>query len=678
MIFKELTLNNIFSYYGPRTFKLAPPVDSDGNIVVIMGRNGFGKTSFLNSVKLLFAGVTKELRQSVQNDRVPTEKSFVLGDKDWWGILNQKARNENVFNCSVSAILLDENNREIEVERKWDLQNGNYQNHLTVKAPYNAPLFDEAAQQYIFSVLLPLGFMPFFFFDAEEVGHLAEANRIQLIEKMEQLLNIRSADNLKLCLKELTSKVQSEYVAKDIKPRLHEAESHQRALQIQRDELLEQKRTTVTHIETLDDDLRETRQKIRLLSGQSSIEDNAKLEALKQAERQNLEQALTGLSEMFERDAFLRLNAALAEKVLPAVELCTNEQRGATSEMLLSLRDPLKDVFTTPPYPEQRLTESQVLFYQKRVLGVLNSRDVEEDDTKPFEIAPPRAKKLLATLSAYMPRHSPEAAMRDGLANTLRADQQLTEIDKSLLEVRQLSDENKQQFQQLQAEEIRQKEALDKFRDEERDVSHKLAIIDRDIKPLDEKITELRQQARQSEQGRVRIDLLERMQKLLDAYKQKLKEQQRGTLEIYFNRHLGNLLDSNRLIAETKIDDSFQLHYLDAAGAPVAMSSISAGMKQLAATALLWALKDACGRQLPVIIDTPLGRIDKQHQDNLLTRYYPKAAKQVILLPTDSELDERKHRLLEPYIYREFHLNNPDGENTEIHEVTGNKEVRYG
>lgn len=677
MIFKELTLNNIFSYYGPRTFNLAPPSDSGGKIVVIMGRNGFGKTSFLNSVKLLFAGVTKELRQSVQNDRVPTEKSFILGDKDWWGILNQKARNENVFNCSVSAILLDENNREIQIERKWDLQNGNYQNHLTVKAPYNAPLFDDAAQQYL-SVLLPLGFMPFFFFDAEEIGHLAEANRIQLIEKMEQLLNIRSADNLKLCLKELINKVQNEYVAKDVKPRLHEAESHQRALQIQRDELLEQKRTTLAHIETLDDDLRETRQKIQLLSGHSSIEDNAKLEALKQAERQNLEQALTGLSEAFERDAFLRLNAALAEKAFSAVERCAAEQRGATSEMLLSLREPLKTVFTSPPYPEQRLTESQVLFYQKRIIKLLDSRDVEEDDDKLFELAPARAKKLLATLSAYTSRHSPESTLTANLANTLRADQQLAEIDKSLLEVRQLSDENKLQFKELQAEETRQKEALDKFRDQERDILHKLAIIDRDIKPLDEKITELRQQARQSEQGRARIDLLERMQKLLDAYKQKLKEQQRGTLETYFNHHLGNLLDSNRLITETKIDDSFQLHYLDAAGAPVAMSSISAGMKQLAATALLWALKDACGRQLPVIIDTPLGRIDKQHQDNLLTRYYPKAAKQVILLPTDSELDERKHRLLEPYIYREFHLYNPDGENTEIREVTGNKEVRYG
>lgn len=677
MIFKRLTLNNIFSYYGPRTFELAPPADSNGNIVVIMGRNGFGKTSLLNGTKLLFGGVTRELRRSVQHDRLPTEKGFVLGDKDWWGILNRKARSEGNLNCSVSAVLLDENNREIAVERCWDLHNGNYQNQLTLKTPYRTSLFDGAAQQYL-SGLLPLDFIPFFFFDGEEINYLAEASSTQIIERFEQFLNIRSADNLKICLKELMRKVESEYIAKDVKLRLNEVENRMQILLAQHEELLSQKKIVHVNIETLEDELRETRQKIQVLSGQASIENNARLEASKQAELNNLEQALTGLSEAFERDAFLRLNTVLVEKVLPSVERCANEQRGATSEMLLSLREPLKEIFTTPPYPEYRLTESQVLFYQKRILKVLDSRDVEEDDNKPFELNATRAKKLLAALSAYTPLHTPEAGLRNELVRAMRADNQVGEIDKTLLEVRQLSEENKQQLKDFYDLQTRQQEELFRLRDEERDILHKLSIIERDLKPLDERIVELRKQARQSEQGRARIDLLDRMQKLLEAYKQKLKEQQRGTLEAYFNQHLGNLLDSNSLIAETKIDDSFQLHYLDAAGAPVAMSSISAGMKQLAATALLWALKDACGRQLPVIIDTPLGRIDKQHQDNLLTRYYPQAAKQVILLPTDSELDERKHQLLEPYIYREFHLHNPDGENTEIHEISRNKEVHYG
>jgi len=96
------------------------------------------------------------------------------------------------------------------------------------------------------------------------------------------------------------------------------------------------------------------------------------------------------------------------------------------------------------------------------------------------------------------------------------------------------------------------------------------------------------------------------------------------------------------------------------------MSSLSAGMKQLAVTALLWSLKDTSGREAPLIVDMPLGRIDRAHQQNLLVRYYPKAGRQVILLPTDAELDAEKYRVLSPHVFREFRLHNETGMETRV------------
>nr|VFJ96990.1 MAG: DNA sulfur modification protein DndD [Candidatus Kentron sp. LFY] len=98
----------------------------------------------------------------------------------------------------------------------------------------------------------------------------------------------------------------------------------------------------------------------------------------------------------------------------------------------------------------------------------------------------------------------------------------------------------------------------------------------------------------------------------------------------------------------------------------MAMASLSAGMKQLMATALLWALKEVSGKEVPLVIDTPLARIDRAHQENLLWRYYPKVGQQVIVLPTDSELDAPKHGLLAPRVYREYRLNNPKGDDTQV------------
>jgi len=56
------------------------------------------------------------------------------------------------------------------------------------------------------------------------------------------------------------------------------------------------------------------------------------------------------------------------------------------------------------------------------------------------------------------------------------------------------------------------------------------------------------------------------------------------------------------------------------------------------AIAFLWGLARVSGRNLPIAIDTPLGRLDSSHRYHLLERYFPTASHQVILLSTDTEI----------------------------------------
>ncbi len=55
---------------------------------------------------------------------------------------------------------------------------------------------------------------------------------------------------------------------------------------------------------------------------------------------------------------------------------------------------------------------------------------------------------------------------------------------------------------------------------------------------------------------------------------------------------------------------------------------------------MLWALAKTSGRALPIIIDTPLARLDSDHRKLLVRHYFPMASHQVLILSTDTEVDQ--------------------------------------
>ncbi len=79
-------------------------------------------------------------------------------------------------------------------------------------------------------------------------------------------------------------------------------------------------------------------------------------------------------------------------------------------------------------------------------------------------------------------------------------------------------------------------------------------------------------------------------------------------------------------------------------------------MKEIYALFLLWALSKASGRELPIVIDTPAGRLDTTNRRALFERYLPFAGHQVIVLSTDTEVDLQWAQRLEPYIARQYCL----------------------
>ena len=128
---------------------------------------------------------------------------------------------------------------------------------------------------------------------------------------------------------------------------------------------------------------------------------------------------------------------------------------------------------------------------------------------------------------------------------------------------------------------------------------------------------------------------------LLEKFATELTEIRVKQLEAEFIKSYQKLARKDDLKISARINTTtFDVELIDEHSNTINRKELSAGEKQIYAIAILEALGKTSGRKLPIIIDTPLGRLDSHHRDKLIERYFPDASHQVIILSTDTEVDE--------------------------------------
>ncbi len=128
--------------------------------------------------------------------------------------------------------------------------------------------------------------------------------------------------------------------------------------------------------------------------------------------------------------------------------------------------------------------------------------------------------------------------------------------------------------------------------------------------------------------------------------KNKIHLLQEKTFEMY-----RRLSSKAGLIKDIQIDDkTYEIKIIDRSGHEIKKSGLSAGEKEVFAVSLLWGLAQTSQLKLPIIIDTPLSRLDSMHRDNIVNNYFPNAGEQVIILSTDTEIDTNYYRNLKGHL----------------------------
>ena len=153
------------------------------------------------------------------------------------------------------------------------------------------------------------------------------------------------------------------------------------------------------------------------------------------------------------------------------------------------------------------------------------------------------------------------------------------------------------------------------------------------------------------------LELAERSEVALQVYQDALTRQYLALFEEKLVASFNTICRKEHLLTAAQVnpvDFSIDLNGID--HHILKLTDFSAGERQLYTLALLWALRQLGDRELPLVIDTPLARLDEDHRHRLIHNYVPEVSNQVVLFTTDAELDYELLSQAAPYLARVYQL----------------------
>lgn len=639
MIIERLVLVNFGIYADSNAIDLRPPSD-DKPIILIGGLNGGGKTTLLDAIQLGFFG-----RNAACSNRGK------LSYKDYLRTcINRSADTAEGARIEVHFERIVEGRRiRFTLIRSWRVSNGNVQETVSVSRD-DVPdlLLSEHWEEYIESYL-PSKLAHLFFFDGEQIKELADgdsAARI-LASAVQTLLGLDLVDRLDEDLTNLERRKKQSSLSSADQSRIAElrttvetaSEAAANALQ------------DAAHHQTKTDLLRK---ELEALKGQFRKEGGElflRREELEQ-ERKRLEGELLKNVEAARRLSSGVAPFLLIEPLLLEVERQAEAELEARHQRIISQAEQTRD--------------KQILRELKKLLPVDNLSVVESVLEKN------RPKRDHGIISALL---NPEEEFPEELRKliTLILPQTRGELDSSLKAASELRELVARLDQQLGS--VPDADSLAKLQREMtrlevqvRDCAAQQVVHDERVRQLvadhRNKDAALKKaldglvdfQSTAEQDSRI-LHRLPRVQETLRQFRRKVVERHAAKLERLIFESFQQLLRKTDLVRSLRIDpDSFRMELISSDGLSMPFDRLSAGERQLLATAMLWGLAKASGRPLPTIIDTPLGRLDSSHRAHLVQRYFPVASHQVILLSTDEEIDGRYLEMMASFVGRSYRL----------------------
>jgi DNA sulfur modification protein DndD len=651
------------------------------NLYVIAGKNGYGKTSFLTALVWAFYG---KLFTQVESKY----KRDVLKNGGYTNYIKTQ------FNNSSKAQIEKSGNSELRVEvelsqiaipsipcqsvkiiRTYDLKRYKENVKLLIDGKENELTKEVGYDVFINDFILPREIAKFFFFDAEKIVELAEAKTTEelrtLSKAYSEVLGIKKYEDLKYNLETLISNLKRKGISDADRKRLDQLRSED-------EELTKILDLNKEHQDELDEKIadlnaRKERLQEKLIREGTSItleELNEIKSELK--EYKNKDQAIKSeLKKCYELVPFLMAQNKLkevydklaVENQIKKKDQKNEELKNKLQELNSSFKDKVNSVLEDEHNKNKLISwfEEQIETYKseedkdghngEKILFEFSEQEFREFEsfydylTGNFKTHLEQLKQQHKEVKYYIGKLSRQVRAYESkgdnhLVKTIRKDKKETseEIERLQKEKNKLAED----FGNIHAQSNSKRKLISEY-------ENKFNLFEKDLKKYE-----------------TTQNLIKKINKLIV----KIKEEKKYALQDAIKEGLDTLMHKESFISDVKVviqNEIMDVELYDHQGNPLEKENLSKGEQQLYATALLNALVEESGIQFPVIIDSPLQKIDKEHSENIIRDFYPKLSEQVIVLPLlEKELSKEEFDIMKPNISKSYIIQQDGNKNSRI------------
>ncbi|MCD6272014.1 MAG: DNA sulfur modification protein DndD [Deltaproteobacteria bacterium] len=638
MKFRKLTIENYKSFLFPTEIHF-PESENGKSIFLIGGMNGAGKTAMMEAINYcLYGGKVETLFKAI----------------------NRKEKARGNFSVAFELNMETDDHSELIVKRSWSAgvietpKPGDLVERLVVvRDGKRVSVQNKQMWQNFIRATIPREITQFFFFDGEKIQKIAadDHSEVRLKSSFESALGIEYINRLSgdiLYLKQEERKGFIEISDEDMDFKESELKRGKRKL-TKKGKDREELQIELNMFKAQLEDARERFQTI-FNTEPESRENIRKNEKKRISASNRLTQIESEIKALCEQYLPFSLAGNFFDGIKQQIEAERETAQGeAIKEHAADLARRIVRVVEEPePIYRETLSKEKMEELEARIFKLLKEGNSITEISKILNLSDRDAAKILNQIETL--ENSDVFLIQPLLEEKRELKNQVKQIETTLA-VGASTENETELFNQLQTEMESCSTQIGRKTELLRIIEEDIIGLEKQVHDIEAEIEKLYEKHNVSKEKATFINECDAIAGLLKQFivrlrKNKIHLLQEKTFEMY-----KMLSSKGGLIKDIIIDDTtYEIQITDRSGHEIKKSGLSAGEKEVFAISLLWGLAQSSQLTLPIIIDTPLSRLDSIHRDNIINNYFPNAGKQVIILSTDTEIDNDYYRMLKPHL----------------------------